>query len=106
MALGALSKVANGQMGTTLPLIAGTLKFAGDNAYPTGGTAAFQAKVRALYNDSREVLGVVANDCGAYRPVYDKTNDKLMVFVNATGAEVGNGVDLSGTTFNLVVLAV
>lgn len=106
MAIGALVKTLTGQMGTTQPLLINPISFAGDGAYPTGGTVAFQAKVQALFEDHREVITIIPGDCGGYRPVYDKANDKLKVFDENTGAEVANTTSLSGTTFNIAVVSV
>jgi hypothetical protein len=88
------------------------ISFAGDGAYPSGGTAAFQAYVRsALGVGNLEVLGVCAQDCGGYVPVYDKTNDKLKVYYGdndggADGPLVQNATsNLSAVTFNLLVFS-
>lgn len=102
--LGALVKTLTGQMGTTQPLMANPISFAGDGTYPAGGTLAFQAKVQALFEDHREIVTIVPGDCGGYRPVYDKAADKLKVYDTGTGAEAAG--DLSGTTFNITVLSV
>lgn len=78
----------------------------GDGAYPTGGTAAFTTSLRAITKDQREVLSIVDQGANAtYYPVYDKANDKLKIFVRATGVEVANAVDLSATTFKLCVMS-
>lgn len=89
------------------------ISFLGDGSYPTGGTAAFQAKVRAALGGMNvEVVAVYPQDCGGYMPCYDKTNDKLKVFYvdnnNASDGpqiEVPNTTNLSGVTFNVVVLS-
>ncbi len=106
MALGTLVKTLTGQMGTTQPLMVNPISFAGDGAYVTGGTTAFQAKVQALFEDHREIITIIPGDCGGYRPVYDKAADKLKVFDENTGAEVANAANLSATTFNLAIVAV
>ena len=96
------------------------IHFAGDGAYPTGGTASFKAFVQAIvkaYNDSLgdaiirggdsvTPIFVVDQDCGQYVPFYDLANDKLKVLDggSATRAEVSAATDLSGTTFKLVVV--
>jgi hypothetical protein len=82
------------------------LSFAADGAYPTGGTTAFQAKVRdALDRGNVEVLAVIAQDCAGFNPVYDKTNDKLKVYA-ANNTQVANTTDLSANTFNVMVVSV
>lgn len=83
------------------------LSFPGDGAYPTGGTAAFQAYVRALLPEQREVtvLAVLPGGLnGGYTPIYDAANDKLLMVVAATGVEVADTTNLSGTTMLLKVL--
>ena len=87
------------------PLPVLPLAFAGDGAYPAGGTAGFQAALRTKLGGSAvEILAVVDGGCGLYVPLYDKAADKLMAFVRTTGVEVAPAVDLSGTTFNVVAI--
>lgn len=105
MAVGTLVKTLTGQMGNTSPLQANPISFTGDDAYPTGGTVAFQAKVQALFQDHREIVAVIPGICGGFRPVYDKANDKLVVYA-AGGAEVANTTNLGATTFNMTVISV
>lgn len=104
MPLGPLVKTLTGQMGTTSPTLINPISFAGDSTYPAGGTAAFQAKIQALFEDHREVIAIIPGDCGGFRPVYDKTADTLKVYDTGTGAEAAG--DLSGTTFNMAVVTV
>lgn len=96
------------------------ISFAGDGAYPTGGTATFKdllqdaieaaaalavdANVRGRQNVAP--IAVIPQDCGQYVPSYAAATDKLFVRDggHATWNEVGNGVNLSGTTFNVLVL--
>ncbi len=105
MALGAATITQQGQKRPSAPLFADVLAFNGDGAYPSGGTAAFQAYVRAALGDNREVLAVV--DCApnaTYYPVYDKTNDKLKVYVRATGVENATA-DISAQAFKVLVIS-
>lgn len=106
MTVGALT-LANPSKTNAGPWNLDRLTFAGDNSYPTGGTAAFQALVRAKMGDNRTVLAVLAQDCGGYFPVYDFANDKLKVYRSAGSAapmaEVPNTTDLSGVTFNVLI---
>lgn len=89
------------------------LSFAGDGSYPTGGTAAFEAYVKAkLAVGAIDVVAVVGQDCGGYVPVYDKTADKLKVYYsdsnNASDGpliEVPDTTALSGVTFHVLVLS-
>lgn len=85
-------------------LFADVVSFAGDDAYPTGGTVDFDAYLQALVGDSRNVMGVIAvADSGDNIPMYVGGN--LMVKLRSTGAEVANTTDLSGVTFTLLVLS-
>lgn len=104
--LGTLVKTLTGQMGTTDPLMANPISFTGDSTYATGGTAAFQAKVQTLFEDHREIIGVIDTSIGTHEARYDKTADKLKVYVRTTGVEAANAADLSAVTFNLIVLSV
>lgn len=101
MAIGTIALLAQAQ--GVGPVFIDTVKFAGDGAYPTGGTVDFEGSLRTRVGDNREVMSVEPGPCGLYVPVYDKENDKLKVFVRTTGVEVGNGVDLSGTFFVMTV---
>ena len=105
MSIGAITKPASVGAVPKSPTFTDLISFAGDDAYPTGGTVDFQDTFRAAVGDNREVMGVIAQDCGANDVVYDKANDTLVVRVRATGAEVANATDLSGTTFNVLVLS-
>ena len=80
------------------------LTFQGDGIYPTGGTPGFAAIVQGLFDDSRTPIAVISQDCGAYRAVYDQVNDKLKV-VTSANAEVASAVDLSATTFHVLVIS-
>lgn len=110
MAIGTITVVKKALGGSVLRM--DTLQFAADGAYPTGGTAAFETAVRdALDVGSVDVLGIIPNDCGGYVPVYDQANDKLKVYYSNSDAadgpliEVPNTTNLSGVTFNLVVVS-
>lgn len=83
------------------------ISFPGDDSYPTDGTPEFQAYVRDLLPEKREVtvLGVIPSGLnGGHTPIYDSVNDKLIMVVAATGVEVGNGVDLQTSTIQLKVI--
>jgi hypothetical protein len=107
MALGTITAVAKSQVsGLNLDRIS----FAGDGAYPAGGTPGFQALVRtALGKGSVTILQVQVEDCGGYVPMYDNANDKLKVYYGdnnnaADGALVENATaNLSAVTFKLLV---
>ena len=104
MAIGAITVASDIAKAASAPLGVAELSFAGDGAYPTGGTANFQAAVRTKMGRAVTVLGCIKSGaCGVYTPIYDKVNDKLYV-EDAAGAQVANATDLSATTFKLLVL--
>ena len=104
MALGAITRDEDvGQRGG--PVIAELISFAGDSSYTTGGTVGFTALVRtALARGDVTILGVVAQNLSDHVVRFDEPNDTLLVSLMSTGAEVGNGVNLSGITFKLLVI--
>lgn len=108
MALGAFTVGSQGGKAASAPLRVVPLSFAGDGAYAAGGTAAFEDSVQAELEENVTVLGVIGQDCGGYVPVYDRTNDKLKVYEQtnvATSPLIETATaNLSGTTFNLLVL--
>lgn len=93
------------------PLRADIISFAGDGAYPGGGTAAFQDYVRAALDVGNvEVLGVVQVDGSGYVLRYNKGTDKLMVFEGNYDASDGplqesSTANLSGQTFKVLVIS-
>lgn len=88
------------------PISQARISFLGDDSYPTGGTAGLNALVAAALGVTSVVIeAVVQQNLSDHVARYDKTNDKLMVQLMSTGAEVANAVDLSGTTFELLVIA-
>lgn len=92
------------------PTFTDRVSFLGDNSYPTGGTATFSALFQAKTKDGRKPIAVIAQDCGGYVVAYDETNDKLKVFrgahtVDNPMSEVPNATDLSGVTFNVIVIS-
>lgn len=111
MALGAITVVEN--VVADGPVRMDLLSFAADGAYPTGGTAAFQAAVRtALAKGNLELVAVIPQDCGGYGVCYDKANDKLKCYTGdndnvADGpqVQVANAANLSAVTFKVLVLS-
>jgi hypothetical protein len=91
------------------PIFHDVLTFAGDTSYPTGGTLGFGAAVKAYYGDGRQVLAVVGQDCGGYFVSYEPSTDALKVWKCAGSAapavEVTNATNLSGVTFNALVIS-
>jgi hypothetical protein len=108
MALGAGTAVAS-ESAKGDRLFVDAISFAGDSAYPTGGTLDFDGYVQALLGDQRNVLAVVSGDCGIYMPEYVKnagaTPGKLMVRTMVDGTEVADTTDLSAVTFNVTVIS-
>ena len=94
-----------------------TASFAGDNAYPAGGTLAFTDALRAAIKaaaaaasdknvrgpEAVTILDVQAQDCGAYSVGYVQATGALKVTDTTTGAEAAPAADLSGTTFNVAI---
>lgn len=105
MAIGAITVEKNSGAKVSAPTFVDRLSFAGDASYPTGGTVDFEGSVRTKIGDNRTVIGIFAEDCGAYRPVYDNATDKLKVYQTSDGAEVSNATNLSATTFKVVVFS-
>lgn len=111
MAIGTPALATGGKAGAkpSAPLYALRVSFAGDGSYPTGGTVDFEGTLQAAFASAGlkglAVLGVISEICGDNKCEYDFANDKLFVRVISTGVEVANAVNLSGTTFNLLVLA-
>jgi len=109
MALGTFTKAAGVGEGPSQPTFLDVISFLGDSSYPTGGTTGFEALVRALVGDSREILAVWPQDCGGFTPTYVASTDAFKVFrtgaVNTAMEEVPNATDLSSTTFNVLVLS-
>lgn len=110
MALGTITKPTGKKSGANAGKVVHlTVSFAGDSAYPTGGTAGFTALVNAVSpKEAFTVIGVLNADAGGYMPVYDDVNDKLKVYrvgaINSPMAEVPNATDLSAVTFRLVLV--
>lgn len=104
MPLGAMA-LSKEHLSNPGPMGLARISFAGDGAYPTNGTPGIQALVCTLLKKpGLELIDVISGDCGDHVVHYDKANDKLKMRVISTGAEVGNGVDKSGTTINCTVL--
>ena len=109
MAIGTISLPTISAPGNATPIFLDLLTFVGDDAYATGGTAAFEDSVQAAVGYTREVIAVIGQDCGGYVPVFDKANDKLKVYEEGADGgpadEVANAADLSSVTFNVLVIS-
>lgn len=106
MALGTPTRAQ--QVGQKLgPIFHDLITFAGDGAYPSGGTAGFAAWFRALSGRlGATIIAVVdqSQPSTVSRLEYDHTNDKLFARVRATGAESAVA-DQSGVTYRLLVIS-
>lgn len=112
MAIGTITLGTSAGGAPSAPTFFDPISFAGDGAYPTGGTASFEAAYQAKVLSARTIVTVIPGDCGGYVPVYDRTNDKLKVYYadnnNASDGpliEVPNATDLSAVTFRLTVVS-
>lgn len=104
MSLGTITQIEEvGRSGG--PIILALVTIVGDDDYTTGGTVAFQDFIRAELDADVELLAVIQQNIGDFRAMYDKANDKLIVDVMSTGVEVANATDISGTTFELLIVA-
>jgi hypothetical protein len=86
------------------PIFMDRIEFDGDDAYVAGGTADFEAAYQALVGANRTIVAVLDANIGNEVLQYDHANDKLMVRLLSTGAEVGNG-DLSGTKYHCTIVS-
>jgi hypothetical protein len=103
-ALGTLAAVEHGD--AVGPIKIDRITMVGDGDYATGGTSGLLAAFRTLKEQTVDILAVIDQSiaAGTYL-VYDHTNDKMVAFVRTTGVEVAAGVNLSGTTFSLVIVS-
>jgi hypothetical protein len=85
------------------------VSFTGETSYVAGGNTGLLASMRAHFKDTRQILGIIPQDCGGFSLVYDLTNEKLKVYeiTNAEGAapEVDAAESLGATTFNMIVIS-
>jgi hypothetical protein len=101
---------------STGPIHVHHLSFAGDGAYPAGGTVDLEGLFRAalkaagLSAPALELLSIIQVDASGYVLRYDKANDKLMVFESDNGGTDGplqesTTANLSGVTFKLIAFS-
>ena len=102
MALGTITALEEGA--AQGPLFVDRVSIVGDDSYPTGGTTGFQALLRAALGKDRTIVDLRSKP-GANLLDYDHVNDTLQAFAIADGAEVANTTDLSGTTFEVIVIS-
>ena len=105
MTLGAITRqVAAGQRGG--PVIMERVTIVGDDSYPTGGTTGIAALVSAaLGRGSVTVLAILSQNLSDHRLLYDQASDTLLVQLISTQAEVADTTNLSGITFEALVVA-
>lgn len=78
----------------------------GPTNYVTGGVTGLQTALRALTNDTREIVGWIDQSIGDYVGVYDYANAKLMAFKRADGGTPGDEaaeIDLAAVTFTGII---
>lgn len=103
MALGAITVVENAA--AQGPVFWDRVTVVGDDAYPAGGSAGFEAAYRAAAKADREIVAIVNDDLNGDNLLeYDHANDKLFVRVRSTGVESAVA-DQSGTTYRLTVVS-
>lgn len=97
-----------GGKSASTPVFIDEITFTGDTAYPTGGSAAFEAFIRGAtgIKEGRTVDAVIdVTGNATHYPVYDKAANALKMFVRATGVEVANTTNMSATTFRVLVIS-
>lgn len=95
------------------------LTMVGDSAYPTGGTGAIVAAIKAAAFTAgihlgpitkADIVGIIAKDLKGYQLGYNSTDDKMVVYYGNNDSsdgpmvEVANTTDLSGVTFSFAVV--
>ena len=113
MALGAMTLIDEAGAEPSAPTFKDLIQFAGDGAYPSGGTVGFSALVTALTKrgggaggGTVDIIEVAAQDCGGYLVSYEKATDKLKVWVTPSGGGPlieNTTANLSAVTFNVLV---
>lgn len=111
MSLGTITPVAAQSVNNSKAAFMDAVGIVGDDSYPTGGSTGLDALLQAeLGPEARNVIGVIPGDCGGFVPVYDPANGGTLKVYRAGGTnaaleEVPNATNLSGTTFNLIVVS-
>jgi hypothetical protein len=78
---------------------------AGPTSYDAGGSDHDLAAQASVTGTIQKLDAVEDDGARAYIARWDRPNNKIKVYVAATGAEVAGGVDLSAITFRLDVEA-
>ena len=108
MTLGAMTRDADHSAGYDpgSPYRHDVLEFAGDGAYPAGGTPDFEVLVQDALGAKVRVVSVESIDLTGYMLRYDITNDKLvtMHFPTSQGPAVEDTTaNQSGRTYQVIV---
>lgn len=110
MALGSITVPEHAGRGAA-PVFHDVLSFAGDSAYPTGGSD-FAALHEAAVGAGREVMAIVPIAVGGYQLEFVKASGKLKVLfgdnnnaADGPAVEVPNATDLSAVTFRVLVIS-
>jgi len=112
MAIGTMTLVSKDAAAASAPIYLDRITLVGDGAYPTGGSVGVAAALQALTKDQRTILAVfnIALN-GGYPVIWDADAGKLIVMNSGGGAakdvptEIDNASNLSGVTFELLVLS-
>ena len=88
----------------TAAFIRRVFRYTGPSSYATGGEALDPTNDFGVGTINAIVGGVLWNGSAARLAWWDVTNKKLVIVVPNTGAEVGNGTDLSGYSGQLEAL--
>jgi len=103
MALGAITVVES--VAGQGPLFIDTITVVGDDNYPSGGSAGFEALYQAAVGAPRTIVTLHQDhDTELNEAKYDHTNDKLFMRVKTTGVESAVS-NQSGITYRLVVVS-
>lgn len=94
-----------GHGATVKPYGFARVQFDAAGTYDTGGYADFETFVRTVLGTKVTIVDCFqAKPGGAYHLFYDATNDKLMIYVGTTMVEVGNGVAVTITNAEILVI--
>lgn len=67
-------------------------------AFTTYATNGVAYDICGAFGYTESDTSVILDPDVTYTWIYDKANNKIFGIVNATGAEIGNGADISGVT--------
>lgn len=108
MSIGTIEVQQSANVDNLLNARVDVIKFAGDSAYPDGGTAGIQAAIRTGLGREVTPVAIMPQDCGVYRPVLTETPASVTTVATfPTPDQVGNTVlyKLDGGAEQTVTLA-